>query len=608
MKKAVLSFIILISALLASCASGDGGVKSGRDPVEPGKGGIERPEVKTGLALDDERRHKNGSKSVDAVVESTADKYDGADTKDAKKEKIKHMVEDPDSPVTVPDSYKPDKKANGGYTPPQAGEHDDNEEYQYYQNFMLTNAPDYPFTADYMDMVRGRVLLTVLDRDRAPVSGALIDTGSAREYTYADGESMVYGVTLFASVVKISYNGFVTNVRMVQNGYQRQEIVLPVRRVMPQGLALDIVFVMDTTGSMQDEIDALRDTVYSIYQRIRKLPAQNMAVRFGMVLYRDQGDDYVTKKFDLTADIEKFQEFLFAVEAGGGGDYPEDIVSALDVTMGGMNYKKDAVKMVFLITDAPGQMEGQNRLRFAQALIKAREQNIKVFSIGASGLNVEGEVTLRLLSQLTKGKFIFMTYGEKGESDGKGTPDDPGKVSHHTGANYTSRNLDDIVVDNVRREIYFQLPAPVVQTARNSYDYRPEEDKVYRRVDNALQQIMKQLDAKVWGQKRTVLVLPADFEDASLSNLGMHVAVVSELVFTTEKLLQVVDRSKLQDIIKELKIKLSGMTQNEKVKLLADVDSLLACRIYFIGDTPVMFFRLIDAGTAEILAASMVRI
>jgi hypothetical protein len=63
-----------------------------------------------------------------------------------------------------------------------------------------------------------------------------------------------------------------------------------------------------------------------------------------------------------------------------------------------------------------------------------------------------------------------MTYGETGESSGAGTTTDPGLVSHHTGANYNSRNLDDIVVDNVKREIYYLARRDVVAQVNSAYD------------------------------------------------------------------------------------------------------------------------------------------
>mgnify|MGYP000208115186 CR=1 FL=1 len=62
---------------------------------------------------------------------------------------------------------------------------------------------------------------------------------------------------------------------------------------------------------------------------------------------------------------------------------------------------------------------------------------------------------LRQIAQFTGGRYIFLTYGESGESDG-GTP---ATVSHHTGSNWQSRDLDAIVMKAIARDREARYPS-----------------------------------------------------------------------------------------------------------------------------------------------------
>jgi len=93
-------------------------------------------------------------------------------------------------------------------------------------------------------------------------------------------------------------------------------------------LNLDVLFLIDSTGSMADEIDKLQASIREIAARIDRLPGQPR-VRFAMTIYRDRGDLFVSRTFDFTPDVLEFSKALALVEAEGGGDYPESLNEAL---------------------------------------------------------------------------------------------------------------------------------------------------------------------------------------------------------------------------------------------------------------------------------------
>lgn len=492
---------------------------------------------------------------------------------------------------------------------PKAGQHDDNEEFQYFLKFVneKINSSYSKWGNEIKEKIQKRNVLAVYDKNNLPLRGAKVKIGRDTFTTYQDGEIFFYPKKLEKQgkpkTIIIEYKGKSYKKKIAPQEYGRNVVNLDIKRVTPKEIPIDIVFLMDTTGSMGDEIAMLRDTLYSIYMRIKKVSAgTKLKIRYAMVLYRDDGDEYLTKTFKLNSSIDKFQKFLFEVEAGGGGDYPEHLVAGLEETLK-LNWQKNAIKLVFQITDAPAQLKTFKKIdEIAQ---KAINKNIKIFSIGASGLDQEGEVHLRLFAQLTKGKFIFMTYGEKGESSGSATHADPGKVSHHTGGNYESRNLDDIIVDNVKREILYQSSEKAIIEINNKFDYKGTEDMVYRRVDNIMQQLKKQ--APMDGTK-TVLVLPPDTENKSLESLSEHVTSVVEQIVLKEKYLKIVDRSKMQEIVKEMKLKLIGLVEGEEnLKDIAKADTILFGKLYFVGNQSVLFMKLMDAESSEVIAAAMVK-
>lgn len=126
----------------------------------------------------------------------------------------------------------------------------------------------------------------------------------------------------------------------------------PPAPVPPARHAVDVVFAVDTTGSMGGLIEGAKRTVWSIATHIRQTEP-DADLRIGLVAYRDIGDDYVTRDFALTGDLDAVFAELSGYQAGGGGDTPEDVAAALSDTVHKMRWRDDAKKLVFLVGDAP---------------------------------------------------------------------------------------------------------------------------------------------------------------------------------------------------------------------------------------------------------------
>jgi len=165
---------------------------------------------------------------------------------------------------------------------------------------------------------------------------------------------------------------------------------------------VDVVFAVDTTGSMGGLIDGAKRTVFSIANHIRKTDA-NADVRIGLVAYRDVGDEYVTRDFALTTDLDAVFAELSSYEAAGGGDTPEDVDAALDVALHKMRWRTGAKKLVFLVGDAPPASRGD----VPTFDVLAREAGAKQIVINTirAGHDPDTASTFQQIAMLGGGEF-----------------------------------------------------------------------------------------------------------------------------------------------------------------------------------------------------------
>ena len=168
------------------------------------------------------------------------------------------------------------------------------------------------------------------------------------------------------------------------------------------GHQIDLVFAVDTTGSMGGLIDSAKRTVWSIASHIRKTDDQ-ANIRIGLVAYRDVGDDYVTKDFALTTDLDAVFAELSSYQAAGGGDVPENVDAALDVTLHKMKWRAGAKKIVFVVGDAPPSSRGD----VATFDVLAREAAARKITINAirAGHDVETQAAFQQLASIGGGAY-----------------------------------------------------------------------------------------------------------------------------------------------------------------------------------------------------------
>ncbi len=147
---------------------------------------------------------------------------------------------------------------------------------------------------------------------------------------------------------------------------------------------IELVFALDTTGSMSGLINAAKEKIWSIASTMAAAqPTPEISI--GLVAYRDRGDAYITKRIELSQDLDTVYSELLQLKAAGGGDGPESVNAALFDAVHSMNWSQDpnSYKVIFLVGDAPGHNDYQDDVPFVKTLEQAAKNGIIVNTIQA---------------------------------------------------------------------------------------------------------------------------------------------------------------------------------------------------------------------------------
>jgi Mg-chelatase subunit ChlD len=145
---------------------------------------------------------------------------------------------------------------------------------------------------------------------------------------------------------------------------------------------VDVVFVLDTTGSMGGLIQAAKEKIWAIANTLALAdPAPD--IRMGLVGYRDRQDDYITKSTRLTDDLDAVYTDLMTFEANGGNDTPESVNQALHEAVSKMQWRDsdDTYRVIFLVGDAPPHMDYEDDVKYSESCKHAAEAGIYVNTI-----------------------------------------------------------------------------------------------------------------------------------------------------------------------------------------------------------------------------------
>ncbi|MES2904732.1 MAG: vWA domain-containing protein [Pseudomonadota bacterium] len=199
-------------------------------------------------------------------------------------------------------------------------------------------------------------------------------------------------------------------------GGERREIALSQRRstqvhslILPGEARsvdkMDLMIVLDCTGSMGDEIAFLKSELRAILDDLKRRHP-NLDLRVGLVAYRDIGDEFVTRTYRLTPDLDALQSAIAKQSGSGGGDMPEAVDEALARGID-QQWRDDALRTLVLIADAPPH-DDKMRIAFDAAEI-ARAKRVQIVPVASSGVDDRAEYFMRASAALTQSRYVFLT-------------------------------------------------------------------------------------------------------------------------------------------------------------------------------------------------------
>ncbi len=150
----------------------------------------------------------------------------------------------------------------------------------------------------------------------------------------------------------------------------------------PKKPQVEVVFCLDTTGSMGGLIEGAKQKIWAISNQIASgKPTPRLKV--GLVAFRDRGDAYVTRVFDLTEDLDAVYGNLKKFQAQGGGDFPESVNQALNESVTKIKWSKDkdTLRLLFLVGDAPPHMDYPDDVKYPVTCKLAREMGIIINTV-----------------------------------------------------------------------------------------------------------------------------------------------------------------------------------------------------------------------------------
>ena len=253
------------------------------------------------------------------------------------------------------------------------------------------------YISDWRITARERYTVTVMDKHGYPVANYPVNL------TDKNGNTVFQALTDNTGKAEL-WNGLVGP----RADVQEPKKVIVIDEDCPS-LDVDVLFVFDATGSMGDELRYLQAEMKDVIARAKEATG-GLNIRTGAVVYRDHGDEYVTRISPLTEDIATTQAFIDKQHANGGGDYPEAVPEALMAACNSSGWNENArARIAFLVLDAPCHQDSTTIALLHEQVLNAAALGIRIVPVVCSGLGESGELLVRSIALATNGTSFFLT-------------------------------------------------------------------------------------------------------------------------------------------------------------------------------------------------------
>ena len=276
-----------------------------------------------------------------------------------------------------------------------------------------------------------RVKVTV-NADGNPVAGAKVsyfDKDQRTLYAVTDANGIAYifpgegGGTFTVKSGEYSVSGEYTA--------DGRDVAVDLVGAEQKANVIKLMFVVDVTGSMGDEISYLTSELVDVITRIASGNPQ-VRIDLALLFYRDDGDSEKMKYHDFMTVTEGTGlnvqlNNISRQFASGGGDYPEALDEALEIAVGADWGDENSTKVLFHVYDAPPHARAENKARYEKAVKAAAEKGIRLNPVLCSGADGLCEYLARQAAIYTAGQFIYVT-DDSGIGNSHYDPDIPNAV------------------------------------------------------------------------------------------------------------------------------------------------------------------------------------
>ncbi|MCR5521188.1 MAG: VWA domain-containing protein [Lachnospiraceae bacterium] len=362
-------------------------------------------------------------------------------------------ITDPVEPKIIDDPYEPSYQISAGLL--TAGEWNDNKNFWFIQN-LLANGQSYNYSDFFKKWGLSPFTRLVVrcTAAGAPAQGATVEVTSASNgaidntsngaifsgVTDHEGMCYVYYSAIDQAAaptqVTVKYGSDIQVIDITPTQLSGEEnIEVSFETEESKTKKLDLMFTIDTTGSMSDEIRYLQKELENVIIRVKN-DCGNIPVRLSVNFYRDHGDAYVVRPYEFTTDIDSALANLAREYADGGGDYEEAVELALDSSINDHAWDDDSIKLMFMVLDAPPHNTASIRESLHESIMAASKKGIRIIPVASSGVDKDTEFLLRAFAMTTGGTYTFLT-------------DDSGIGGSHlepTVGDYEVEHLNDMLV------------------------------------------------------------------------------------------------------------------------------------------------------------------
>ncbi|AGT43734.1 vWA domain-containing protein [Treponema pedis] len=144
---------------------------------------------------------------------------------------------------------------------------------------------------------------------------------------------------------------------------------------------LDLLFALDSTESMKDDIEAVRKSILSMLEKI--IPRYK-SCRIALILYKDYREDFLVREACMfTGNLKKFEKALYGFKVFGGRDIPEAVYEGLylGLQQSWRTDNENTDKKLILIGDAPPHSRPRGKVKKEDVDKLAKEKNVSFYPI-----------------------------------------------------------------------------------------------------------------------------------------------------------------------------------------------------------------------------------